>query len=720
MKRAILLGFFLTFAGAVACVDVPVEGPPSPPPGCDDRDPCQDPEPDPADPDPSPQPEPPGEPEPSVEPEPAPSPEPEAQPEAEPESPEFTLSPAHLPLPFAVAGQAAGQGELVVIEAAGLEGVDPLSVEVEGPFEVEGSLAPLRAGERRIMVARFVGDTSAPVAAEGVVRVEVGGLRAEATVAAVIGDRALPAARWQVNDYGRQAIVALPSAPYPHPDGPWTDSSVLIFAPDGLKDAGPVSIVAHLHGLRSDLAQVVASQRLVEQHALSGRDAIFIAPQGPYRAGSNDFGKLDEPGGFARLARDAVAVLYRDGLLTRPLVGEVALTAHSGGYKPTARILEGGGLPIRAALLFDALYGELEVYRGFVEGGGVLRSNYTATGGTVENNEALAAALLAAGTPVARGFTDGALLEHDVAIVSSGFSHNGCLRGDRSYERWLRTSGLARNALAPPELLVARHVGNGRAEVIWRDEASHAAARVRVEGSEDGEAWEALASTEEASALVPARPWLRVVAVDVERGDSTPSDAYGATGARWLIVDGFDRATGGSWLAPSHVFAAALGEALGAPFSTASNEAVAEGLVDLEDFEGVVWLLGDESVDDVTFDALERSAVEGYLAAGGRLIVSGAEVGYATDPGWAQEVLGARYVADDAGSLVAGGYRFGVAYEEDYPDALDGQEILWRYEGGQGAAVGRDRQVIVVGFGLETIAPEQMAEALGELVGWLR
>ena len=90
-------------------------------------------------------------------------------------------------------------------------------------------------------------------------------------------------------------------------------------------------------------------------------------------------------------------------------------------------------------------------------------------------------------------------------------------------------------------------------------------------------------------------PRMRVVRSTAGFGDSDPSDVYGATGQRWLVVDGFDRVLGGSYPGFTHAFAADIGNALGEDFSIASNEAVVDGLVDLSDFWGVLWMLGDEA-----------------------------------------------------------------------------------------------------------------------------
>ncbi|HMV68688.1 MAG TPA: hypothetical protein PKA64_17685, partial [Myxococcota bacterium] len=136
-------------------------------------------------------------------------------------------------------------------------------------------------------------------------------------------------------------------------------------------------------------------------------------------------------------------------------------------------------------------------------------------------------------------------------------------------------------------------------------------------------------------------------------------------------------------------------------------------------YAGLVWLLGDEGTADHTFDEQERALLTGWVAGGGRLIVSGAEVGYATDPAWLAAALGATFVADDAGTTaLEDGRTFGHAYDEDYPDVLAGDRVVWRYAGGAVAAVS-DGRAVVVGFPVETLTDGDLPGALAQLRGAL-
>lgn len=640
-------------------------------------------------------------------------------------SPEFLLGGDTLvDLPFTTAGEAAPEGGWELREDGDGSGGDDMTVSITGDFEITGDLGPLSPLEARELTVRYTGDPDTAVIAHGAATVEADGQTLLADLYAVIGDPALPDADWSEDDYGERTIVGLPSAPYPYGDSSYTDDSVLIFAPATLSDRGEVGVVTHIHGHDAVLKDVVASQYLVEQEALSGRDAVLIVPQGPYDAADGDFGRLMEAGGHADLVRDALSVMYRDGLLTRPDPGAQVITSHSGGYYCTARILSQGGLPIEAVHLFDSLYALADTYEAFVLGGGIFRSVYTATGGTDDDNADLAASLEGDGVAVGSDFDDDSLSNEDVTIGPSSASHSGCLYDQRAYARWLVHSGLDRSPRAPPELLSVSSDGSS-ATVRWRHDRAPVAPTIRVEGSEDGVSWTTLDEVEDAAgpgageAEVEEMPWIRIRQVDPELGQSRPSDVYGGTGAQILIVDGFDRVLGGSWTAFTHDFAARLGVASGQGFSVASNEAIIRGDVDLGDYPLVLWFLGDESVSDLTFDTDEKAAINAYVSAGGALVVSGSELGYATDASWLSGALRVGYVSDDAGTNSAGGYTFGSVYEEDYPDVLSGETTIWSYDTGGAAAVIADGRLISVGFALETMDDATLSVALPELLSHL-
>jgi len=164
---------------------------------------------------------------------------------------------------------------------------------------------------------------------------------------------------------------------------------------------------------------------------------------------------------------------------------------------------------------------------------------------------------------------------------------------------------------------------------------------------------------------------------------------------------------------------------------TASNEMVANGAVPLANYAAVMWILGEESTADKTFDAAEQAAVTSYLAAGGKLFVSGAEIGWdlqAQGGGAAfyNNVLKASYVADAAGGYSAAGAAGSIFegisltfdngalfYNVNFPDriaATGGATLAMSYTapGSGGAAIqyadpSTGGRVVNMGFPFETI-----------------
>ncbi len=518
-----------------------------------------------------------------------------------------------------------------------------------------------------------------------------------------------PPATWREDAESWRTTVPLRSAPFPHPSGPWRDSSVLIVVPKGLSASAEVAMVVHFHGHHAVLGKTIPRKRIVEQFLASGVDAVLVVPQGPLDAASGNFGKLMAPGGLERLLGDVLTLARRDGHLdaTSSRIGRVVFTSHSGGYYAIAAILRNTPLRVEAVNLFDSLYGETSTYARYARSGGRLRSNYTVSGGTVERNKALAAELGAATT-----FDDDTLRRTRVAIGPCAFTHGEAIYAERNYQRWLVASGLPAHHRASPR--IDSTIGDGTRTVIRWD--GDPARQFVVEASTEGRTWRAVTRTSGSSATVAASPYLRVRRDDDPA--SIPSRAYGATGSEWLVVDAFDRYYGGSWSRPRHDFAASLGSALERPFSVASRDAVAAGRVSLFRYSRVLWLLGDQSRLDVTFDPRTRSRIEDYVAAGGKLLVTGSEVGYATDASWFGRVLHVRFVADGAGTTAVGDLRIGVTYPQPWPDVLSGPATILRYATGGAAAVGLNRQIAVVGFGLETLGEADRKKALSLLTRW--
>ena len=172
---------------------------------------------------------------------------------------------------------------------------------------------------------------------------------------------------------------------------------------------------------------------------------------------------------------------------------------------------------------------------------------------------------------------------------------------------------------------------------------------------------------------------------------STPSPSN----SKVLIVNGFDRIAGTS---NSFDFILEHGDAVyanGYSFDAASNEAIINGNLNLSDYAIVDWILGEEGAATSAFDENEKNLIQDYILSGGRLFVSGSEIGYDmyekgnnSDKLFYENVLKAEYISDAAGGTggaysiegvsnsLFDGYSFNFDngkhgnYDVDWPDGI--------------------------------------------------
>jgi hypothetical protein len=185
---------------------------------------------------------------------------------------------------------------------------------------------------------------------------------------------------WQQTDHGQQILRPFRSAPYPHAsrengftsrDGKKTwprqphyvDSTVGLFIPTDFVPAPVVNYVMYFHGHGNNVARTLSEYGLGMRFAAAKVNAILIVPQGPKDASDSGGGKLElDRGAFAALVGEVSEFLHAQRRISTTQVGKIALSAHSGGYKVTAAILDHGGMPehVTDVLLLDASYGSLQ------------------------------------------------------------------------------------------------------------------------------------------------------------------------------------------------------------------------------------------------------------------------------------------------------------------------------------------------------------------------
>ena len=99
---------------------------------------------------------------------------------------------------------------------------------------------------------------------------------------------------------------------------------------------------------------------------------------------------------------------------------------------------------------------------------------------------------------------------------------------------------------------------------------------------------------------------------------------------RILIIDGFERSTG-SWRGAGHIFATRYGNALSKnkiSFESVKNSQLNNSRFAFSNYNAIYFILGDESTEHETFSATEQLLVQQYLESGGKIFVSGSEIGW--------------------------------------------------------------------------------------------
>jgi hypothetical protein len=176
-----------------------------------------------------------------------------------------------------------------------------------------------------------------------------------------------------------------------------------------------------------------------------------------------------------------------------------------------------------------------------------------------------------------------------------------------------------------------------------------------------------------------------------------------------LIVDGIEREDGG-WRGTGNSFSLQYGKVFqnhSISFDCISNSMIVQSKINLNEYDAVYWYLSDESVTTESLNKIEQAKIQNYLEHGGKLFISGSEIGYdlfisgdELDKNFYTNFLKANCYPENAASLVVKGvdgecfknieFNIGQTYEENYTDEIScngGSILCMRYQNEKGAGI---------------------------------
>ncbi len=228
--------------------------------------------------------------------------------------------------------------------------------------DLENTAVMLGAHVSRAIWNQFTGDT---------------GYAGRSVVASHVDWNAIPGGNW--------LIYRSSFAPFPHKermnglrrnDGTfypyvphYSDSSIVIFVPKHLKESNEgTNLIVHFHGHMNENMISLERYKMPQAMIAQKTNALLVLPQGPYRARDSFCGKMEDEGGLKRMVDDVLATMVKEEVIKSPKLNKLIISAHSGGYRPTAFVLDRGGLKrhITDVFLFDAFYGNHDFFRKFL------------------------------------------------------------------------------------------------------------------------------------------------------------------------------------------------------------------------------------------------------------------------------------------------------------------------------------------------------------------
>ncbi len=227
----------------------------------------------------------------------------------------------------------------------------------------------------------------------------------------------------------------------------YSDSSILIYVPTGFSQTTKMNLVCWFHGWGNMIDSACKQFELLTQFEKSGRNAIFIFPEGPKNAPDSYGGKLEQPTIFQSMIKEVVSLLSERNIIKNTKAFnindyDISLAGHSGAYRVISKIIN--QTPVKEVVLFDAMYGGNEAYLLWLSDSSHRFINiYTKQGGTYENSQFIIKKLQdSLRIPIISENEDAiskqVLQANRKIFIFSQKEHNEVINHNRNWERFLR------------------------------------------------------------------------------------------------------------------------------------------------------------------------------------------------------------------------------------------------------------------------------------------
>lgn len=235
----------------------------------------------------------------------------------------------------------------------------------------------------------------------------------------------------------------------------YSDSSVLIIVPAGLKANKQVDLVFWFHGWRNTIDSAASYFELVKQFIASGSNAVLVIPETAKNSPDSYGGKLEKKDIFKALAKDVIDKLKKEKVIgKRAEAGNIILAGHSGAFRVMAYILQNGGMEVKQVLLFDGLYSQVDKYTAWIQADDAHRflHIYTNRGGgtdavSAEMMKGLREKNIAFINPEEKDVNAEILKSNQVIFIHSLKEHNDVInRPDHNFRMFLETSHVLKAA----------------------------------------------------------------------------------------------------------------------------------------------------------------------------------------------------------------------------------------------------------------------------------